>query len=99
MSERLSTKGSWRQSWVDGAGGKEFHFGLEGLWDWNVVNHILLTTILNTYVPVSQWNFLILEHTSGIIASVHDINFGQTADRSFAWGINFSHDFQGLTCR
>ena len=99
MSEGLSTKSSRRQSWVNGAGGKEFHFGLEGLWDWHVVNDILLTTILNTHVPVPQWNLLILEHASGIITSVHDINFGQAADRSFTRGIDFSHDFQGLTCR
>ncbi len=39
---------------------------------------------------------MIFEYISGIISTIHDVDFGETTNRALPTWVNFPHDFEGL---
>ena len=46
----------------------------------HVIVYILLASVLDTDVTVSQRDLLIFENVSSIITAIHNVDFGQATD-------------------
>lgn len=82
---------------------EEFSFIFKGFLDWNFINDIFLSSILNSNETKPQWNFFIQKHLLRACAFIHDINlnnkvsyFGDDANRSGTIFIEFTSHFQAF---
>jgi hypothetical protein len=64
-------------------------FFLNGFGNWDLVDNIFLSSVLDTDVTHSEVNFLVKNHALGIGSSVHDINLCDNTNSSDTFGINF----------
>ena len=65
-------------------------FLCDGHRDWNLVDNILLGSVLDSYVPETERNFLVHNHAFGVGTSVHDVDFSDDTDSSDALWVKLS---------
>jgi hypothetical protein len=58
--------------------------------NWNCIDNIFLSSVLNTDVAHAKWNLLVHNHTLGIGTSVHDVDFSDDTDCSDTFGVELS---------
>jgi hypothetical protein len=63
---------------------------LNGGLDGNLVNNILLSTVLDTNVSHSEGDFLVHDHSFGAHTSVHDIKLGKDTDSADTFGVELT---------
>jgi hypothetical protein len=69
---------------------------LNGGLDGNLVNNILLSTVLDTNVSHSEGDFLVHDHSLGAHTSVHDIKLGKDTDSADTFGVELTSHLQTI---
>jgi len=67
---------------------EEGHFLLHGGFHRDLINDVLLGSVLNADESEAELNLLIHDHALGVGASVHDVDLGDHTDSSDTLGVN-----------
>lgn len=90
-------EGLWH-SWINWMSVEEKLFFLNGLFNWNSINDILLGSVLNTNETKSEGNIFSFNHSFGTGTLVHNINFGDDTDGSNTFWIDLSCHLKTIRC-
>jgi hypothetical protein len=76
--------------------GEVLLFLSDRLGDWNLVDDIFLSSVLNTDVTHTKWNFLVHDHALGVCTSIHDVDLGDYTDCSDTLRVELSSHLEAI---
>lgn len=96
LGEHITSEETRRHSRVNRVGAEVHALLLNGGLDGNLVNNILLSTVLDTNVSHSEGDFLVHDHSLGAHTSVHDIKLGKDTDSADTFGVELTSHLQTI---
>lgn len=90
LGKHITTEEAWRHGRVNRVGTEIHALLLNGLFNGNLVNNILLSSILDTNVTHFEGHFLVHDHPLSVYTSVHDIKLSQDTDSAETFRVEFT---------
>ena len=84
VRQHTAAKVAWGHGRVDRMRAEKELLFFDGLFYWNLVDNIFLSTVFHADVAKSERDILVHDHTLGVGAAIHDVNLGDHTHRTDA---------------